>query len=180
VAIATGERLTVRPLPPEFEVLFRDHYEFVHRTAYRVTGSFEDAEDVIQTLFMRLCRRELPAEVASNPRGYLYRSAVNIALDVIRTRRRHPADNDEWELLNLPATASSSRGEEELFGRLRTALADLPSKAAEILILRHVHGYTDSEIGKLLGVSRSAIAVRLFRSRAQLRRALRGREGKTS
>lgn len=161
-------------------MLFRDHYEFVHRTAYRVTGNFEDAEDVIQTLFMRLCRRELPAEITSNPRAYLYRSAVNIALDVIRTRRRHPADSDEQELLNLPATASSSRGEEELTDRLRAALADLPSKAAEILILRHVHGYTDAEIAKLLSVSRSAIAVNLFRSRARLRRALRGREGKTS
>jgi RNA polymerase sigma-70 factor (ECF subfamily) len=135
---------------------------------------------VIQTLFMRLCRRELPPELAENPRGYLYRSAVNIALDVIRTRRRHPAENDELALLNVPSRESSSRGEEELFERLRAALADLPAKAAEILILRHVHGYTDVEIAKLLGVSRSAIAVNLFRSRARLRRALRGLKGRTA
>jgi len=178
VPIAASERLKTRPLPAEFEVLFRDHYEFVHRTAYRVTGNFADAEDVVQTLFMRLCRYQLPPAIASNPRAYLYKAAMNVALDVIRTRRRRPAESDDEELLNVPSETSSSHGQDEVFGRLRAALADLPPKAAEILVLRHVHGYTDLEISKFLGVSRSAIAVNLFRSRARLRHALRGREGK--
>ena len=167
----TSETLN-RPLPAEFEVLFQDHYEFVHRTAYRVTGNFADAEDVIQTLFLRLCRRELPPALLANPRGYLYRAAVNIALDVLRTRRRHPADGDDWEMANVVAESQASRGEEEMFERLRVALAALKPRAAEILILRHVHGYTDSDIARLLGVSRSAIAVSLFRSRLQLRRSI--------
>jgi RNA polymerase sigma factor (sigma-70 family) len=173
VPIATDETLKSRSLPSEFEALFRDHYDFVHRTAYRVTGNFADAEDVLQTLFMRLCRRELPAEICANPRGYLYRAAVNIALDVIRTRRRHPAENDEQRLGNLAATASMSRGEEDLHDELRRALADLRPAAAEILILRHVHGYADVEIAKLLGLSRSAVAVSLFRSRLKLRSAIK-------
>lgn len=173
MAIATGETLKTRPLPAEFETLFRDHYEFIHRTAYRVTGNFADAEDVIQTLFLRLCRRELPSEISANPRGYLYRAAVNIALDVIRTRRRHPADNDDQGLGNLAAVAPMSRGEEELQDQLRRALADLKPAAAEILILRHVHGYADFEIAKLLGLSRSAVAVSLFRSRLKLKRAIK-------
>ena len=80
--IATREALKTLPLPAEFEALFLEHYDFVHRTAYRVTGNFADAEDVIQTLFLRLCRRELPAELRTNPRGYLYRAAVNASLDV--------------------------------------------------------------------------------------------------
>jgi RNA polymerase sigma-70 factor (ECF subfamily) len=168
----TSETLTTRPLSPEFDVLFREHYEFVHRTAYRVTGNFADAEDVIQTLFLRLCRRELPSALVVSPRAYLYRAAVNIALDVLRTKRRHPADGEDWEMLNAPADSQASRGEEELYDRLRIALAELKPRAAEILILRHVHGYADSEIATLLGVSRSAIAVSLFRSRLQLRRSI--------
>jgi DNA-directed RNA polymerase specialized sigma24 family protein len=70
LCLATGETLKTRPLPTEFEALFRYHYEFVHRTAYRVTGNFADAEDVIQTLLLRLSRRELSSEIAANPRGY--------------------------------------------------------------------------------------------------------------
>ena len=170
--IATSETLKKQPLPAEFETLFRDHYEFVHRTAYRVTGNFADAEDVIQTLFLRLCRRELPSELAANPRGYLYRGAVNIALDVIRTRRRHPEENNDQALMNFAAGAPVSRGEEDLHDKLRRAIADLKPSAAEILILRHVHGYADAEIAKLLGLSRSAVAVNLFRSRLKLKRAI--------
>jgi RNA polymerase sigma-70 factor (ECF subfamily) len=174
VPLATGEELKTHPLPAEFEALFRDHYEFVHRTAYRVTGNFADAEDVIQTLFLRLCRRELSAEIRANPRGYLYRAAVNISLDVIRTRRRHPEENDDAGLLNVAVRDPLSRGEQELHEQLRRALADLSPAAAEILILRHVHGYTDFEVAKLLGMSRSAVAVSLFRTRLKLRLAIKG------
>jgi RNA polymerase sigma-70 factor (ECF subfamily) len=174
VLIATSEELKAAPLPAEFEALFLEHYDFVHRTAYRVTGNFADAEDVIQTLFLRLCRRELPLELKSNPRGYLYRAAVNGALDVIRTKRRHPADGDNEAILNAPARQEPSRGEEELFERLRRALTELKPKAAEILILHHVHGYSDFEIAKLLETSRSAVAVSLFRSRLKLRHSIRG------
>ena len=174
MSIATSEALKTRPLPAEFEALFRDHYAFVHRTAYRVTGNFADAEDVIQTLFLRLCRRDLPPDIMSNPRGYLHRAAVNIALDVIRTRRRHPADNDDHKLSNVASHVPISRGEEELHYRLRSALADLKPAAAEILILRHVHGYSDAEIAKLMGSSRSAVAVSLFRSRLKLKRTIKG------
>jgi RNA polymerase sigma-70 factor (ECF subfamily) len=175
VLIATREVLKTLPLPAEFEALFLEHYDFVHRTAFRVTGNFADAEDVIQTLFLRLCRRELPAELKANPRGYLYRAAVNGALDVLRTKRRHPAESDDQGVLNAPAQQEASRGEEELFERLRVALAELKPRAAEILILHHVHGYTDFEIAKLLGISRSAAAVSLFRSRMKLRRSIKGR-----
>ena len=58
--------------------------------------------------------------------------------------------------------------------RLRDALAELNPKAVEILILRHVHGYSDAEIAKLLRTSRGTIAVSLFRTRARLRKSIRG------
>jgi RNA polymerase sigma factor (sigma-70 family) len=57
---------------------------------------------------------------------------------------------------------------------LTRALTELKPKAAEILILNHVHGYTDFEIAKLLNTSRGAVAVSLFRSRLKLRRSIRG------
>jgi hypothetical protein len=52
-------------LPREFERIFREHYEFVHRTAQRITGSSQDAEDVLQTLFLRAISAEVRAEVNS-------------------------------------------------------------------------------------------------------------------
>ena len=62
--IATNTILTVRQLPEEFESIFREHSEFVYRTAYRVTGSAEDAEDVMQTVFLKMLRKRTFRDIA--------------------------------------------------------------------------------------------------------------------
>jgi RNA polymerase sigma factor (sigma-70 family) len=60
-----------------------------------------------------------------------------------------------------------------------SALAELPQKMAEIVVLRHVEGYDNREIAKLIGTSRGAVAVMLFRARARLKKVIEYRmEGK--
>jgi len=161
--IATATLLKAQQLPEEFEAIFREHSEFVYRTAYRVTGSEQDAEDVLQTLFLRLLRSPLPPDVQKSPRAYLYRAAVNTALNVVRSRK-HQVLTDDIE----DAPWNTPFREE-----LRIALAELKPRAAEIFILRYVHGYSDVEIGQLLGTSRGTIAISLFRSRSRLRKSIR-------
>src|SRR5689334_22498890 len=56
----------------EFEDLFREHYLLVYRTACVITGSPEDAEDVLQTIFLRLMRRAARLDIYKNPKGYFY------------------------------------------------------------------------------------------------------------
>src|SRR6185436_7535468 len=82
------------PLEQEFDRIFREHYPLVFRTAYGVTGSPEDAEDVVQTIFLRLLRREFLPECMSDPRAYLYRAAVNLSLNVVKARQRHVLTDD--------------------------------------------------------------------------------------
>ena len=53
-----------------------------------MTGRHEDAEDVLQTIFHRLAKQETAPDLLKNPKAYLYRSAVNVSLNVIRSRRR--------------------------------------------------------------------------------------------
>jgi RNA polymerase sigma factor (sigma-70 family) len=61
---------------------------------------------------------------------------------------------------------------------LREAMAKLKPKTVEILILRHVHGYTNAEIAKFLGTTRATIAVSLFRARARIRKLMKSCGGK--
>src|SRR5690349_8480293 len=70
-----------RPGDPGLEQIFLEHKELVFRAAYRVTGNASDAEDVLQTVFLRLARLEKFPEIA-NLAGYLHRSAVNASLDL--------------------------------------------------------------------------------------------------
>src|SRR5439155_19395653 len=71
---------------PELEEVFRAHQGCVLKAAYRITGSMADAEDVSQTVFLRLARGAVDQGRISNLQSYLHRSAVNAALDLIRSR----------------------------------------------------------------------------------------------
>jgi RNA polymerase sigma-70 factor, ECF subfamily len=177
--IATTTIRTVRRLPERFESIFREHSEFVYRTAYRVTGSEEDAEDVMQTLFLKLLRSPLPPDIQEKPRAYLYRAAVNTALNVVRSKK-HQVLTDRTEVFESTAPWRESNRDEGIHESLRMAIAELNPKAAEIFILRYVHGYSDSEIGALLGTSRGTIAISLFRSRSRLRKSIRSYQGEKS
>src|SRR5262252_4958044 len=72
----------------EFEEIFREHSRMVYRTAYTITGNHQDADDVLQNIFLTLLERRQPANLGTNPRGYLYRAAVNMSLTTIRSKKR--------------------------------------------------------------------------------------------
>jgi RNA polymerase sigma-70 factor (ECF subfamily) len=157
----------------ELESIFRAHYRMAYRTAYGITGSSEDAEDVVQTIFLRLIRREFPPDLLKKPAAYLYRAAVNLSLNTIRGRKRSIV-NGVSVLLETQPALSESDSAEEIHRRLYEAVAELTPESAQILILRYVHEYSDAEIARLLGTSRGTIAVSLYRSRRRLRKLMRG------
>src|SRR5215831_20326741 len=85
---ATLPRMTAGELK-QFEDLFQEHHQLVYRTARVITGCREDAEDVLQTVFLRLIRKAVPPSFHKNPKGYFYRAAVNLSLNAVRSRSRH-------------------------------------------------------------------------------------------
>ena len=107
----------------------------------------------------------------------MYRAAVNEAVSVVRSRRRLLLKADPVELEKLLENPGSNR-KPVLQGEFLKTIAHLGKSAVEILILRYEHNYTDAEIAKLLGTSRSAIAVRLYRARARLKKFMEKRHDK--
>jgi len=160
------------PLEREFEELFREHSQMLYRTAYSLLDNAADAEDVLQTLFLRLLRNGLPSGSQKNVRGYLYRAAVNLSLDTIRSRKRHE-HTDDADRVEAPSETVDSDSLEETHRRLADALVELNPEAAQILVLKYVHSYKDADIAKVLGTSRGAIAMRLLRSRSRLKKLMR-------
>src|SRR6476469_751856 len=89
----------------DLERIFREHHAMVFRAAYRITGNANDAEDVLQTVFLRMVKRDPGAEPVGNMTSFLHRSAVNAALDLVRSRaniRNIPLDELE-PVLSEPA-----------------------------------------------------------------------------
>jgi len=171
-------RISGRPLPEDFERIFNENHALVYRVAYRITGNNEDAEDVLQTLFLRLLRREVLPDIERNPKAYMHRAAINISLDIVKSRARsvatgdveeHIADKQQQQPDRMPAFRVQDW--------LREALSELNPKAAEIFVLKHVEGYDNSEIAQMLGTSRGTVAVLLFRARARLKKSVKKRLG---
>lgn len=157
---------------PELERLFREHHARVLRAAYRITGSMADAEDVAQAVFLRIAHAGRPD--VSNEESYLYRAAINGALDLLRRRVRENAVELDCD---FPAGAHSGPDKQceagELRSWLRNALARLDPKAAEMFVLRYVEDCNLGEIARALNTSRAVVAVILHRTRTRLRNDFR-------
>jgi RNA polymerase sigma-70 factor (ECF subfamily) len=167
------------PLADELDEVFREHSRLVYRTAFSVTASAQDAEDIVQTLFLQLLRRGFPPDFRKNPRGYLYRAAINRALNVVKSRRRRESVVDaarRHAATDSPTTADGPEHETDLQRRLVAAIAQLNPRAVEMLVLRYEHDASEAEIGRLLGTSRAVVAVTLFRARARLKKLLRSKD----
>jgi RNA polymerase sigma-70 factor (ECF subfamily) len=184
VQAAAYETTTLTSPPGALEALFREHHGAVYRAAYRVTGNAMDAEDVLQTVFTRLLRREEQPDLSESAGSYLHRAAVNAALDLMRRRKRaRKVDLDEVGESLVDSSdpgPERTRGSRELKTRLREAMARLSPRQAEIFTLRYLEGLGNLEIAKMLGASQTSIAVLLHRARHRLQKELGSLEGEMS
>jgi RNA polymerase sigma-70 factor, ECF subfamily len=154
----------VKP-PPGFQDLYQRYSEAVYRTALRVTGNAADAEDVLQTVFLRLMRGGAAPDPAKSPEQYLRRAATNAAIDLIR-RKNWLSETAIDE--TYPARENSALLKE----RLRRALAKLPAEDAELFALCYLEGYSYDELAAQFNLERGTVASRLSRTRAILRQSL--------
>ena len=175
--------------------LYTAYHADVLRAAHRVTGNLQDAEDVVQTVFLRLARGKngsaesnaasktpsassmttTPLSGVKNPGGYLQRAAVNAALDLVRARGRRPVialDPSHAAQSGTGSSSAASLADSALRARLLEAVTSLHPRTAEIFALRYFEEFTNRQIADMLGISQSSIGVSLHRARVQLRRAL--------
>ena len=169
-AVATLPEAPILRSPVGLEQLFRDHHALVFRAAYRVTGNASDAEDVLQTVFMRLAGRDASALPVENQDGYLRRAAVNAALDVTRRRGRSREDSADDA---MPDRGQPEPDRQELRDCLRQAIARLAPREAEVFTLRFLEGYSNTEIARMLDLSRVSVAVIVHRARHRLQQEIR-------
>jgi RNA polymerase sigma factor (sigma-70 family) len=149
-----------------FAELYERHYEAVFRAALRVTGNPADAEDVLQTVFLRIIAREArggDVEDVAMPAAYFRRAAVNAAVDVLR-RRELRADS----VYDDSAPHAAVQSHLLLKERLRRAIAALDSEDASLFLLRHVEGLSIEELSGLFEIQKNNVTVRLHRIRLRL------------
>jgi RNA polymerase sigma-70 factor (ECF subfamily) len=160
----------------QLEELFRAHQVCVLKAAYRVTGSMADAEDVSQSVFLRLARGAFDPGRISNMESYLRRAAVNAALDLIRSRGDReivPVETADEQQSNSGVSPERAVSSLEIKNWLRRQLATLNPRAAEMFALRYLEGLDNPEIAVTMNISQAVVAVTLHRTRARLKKGLR-------
>jgi RNA polymerase sigma-70 factor (ECF subfamily) len=146
-----------------FAELYERHYKAVFRAALRVTGNSADAEDVLQTVFLRVMARRGDVEDVVLPAAYFRRAAVNAAVDVLRRRelRAEGVYDDQ-------APHVAARPPVLLKERLRRAIAAVDSEDASLFLLRHVEGLSIEELSGMFRMEKNNVTVRLHRIRLRL------------
>lgn len=142
--------------------LFRQYKDSVYRLALSLTGSVQDAEDVTQTVFLKLLETK-PALEAGRERTWLFQVAANECRSLWRRLSRRRTEPLEAAL--TVAAPEADRAVLEAVGRLK------PGDRA-VLYLFYYEGYSARETGELLGISQSAVTTRLQRARQKLKTIL--------
>jgi RNA polymerase sigma-70 factor (ECF subfamily) len=174
--INTGPKVAKNESVRELESLFQAHHGRVFRTAHRITGSAADAEDVLQTVFLRLVKGQDDYDLSRNPEAYLSRAAINASLDLLRSRSRSKLVG--LDDVNTDALASGFRNPElahadkELQVLVRQAVSRLGKTAGEMFVLRYYEGFDNKEIAVLLNTSPLVVGVVLHRARTKLRKEI--------
>lgn len=158
----------IREIPGEarhnFEALMAEHRPRVLRTAYRLLGRMEDAQDVCQEVFLRLLKHLDTLDAP--PQAWLYRVTVNLCYD---QHRRRPAIVDtEFEHPD-PAPRIDRVLEMDERKRLLTAgLTRLTERERSCIVLRDIEGLPTGEVAAVLGVEEITIRTHCARARAKL------------
>ena len=164
-----------------FRALVERHSRAVYRLAFRMTGSAQDAEDVVQETFLRAYRQLARFESRANFGTWLHRIAVNCSIDLIRSRPHREASHDVADLEQFGAGEAADAGRPsperlmlsaEVQERISTAMSALSAMERAAFTLRHFEGRSIDEISLSLGLKTNATKHSIFRAVRKMRSAL--------
>lgn len=153
----------------ELTDLYERHVATVYRLCYTLLRSVPDAEDAVQSVFVKLMESGLRFENPAHERAWLITTAKNHCLDQLR----HWWRRKRVDLESVPEAAEPDRAE----GReLLEKLLALPAKYKLVLYLFYYEGYSSAEIAQLLGTNDNTVRTRLRTGRRKLKISLEGEQ----
>jgi RNA polymerase sigma-70 factor (ECF subfamily) len=173
--------------PEAFEILIRKYEKKMFNTAYRMTGSYEDACEVVQDAFVSAYKNLEDFEGRSRFSTWLFAIAVNLSRNRIRrTRERavyEQASLDDpiptrdgkvqAEHHSLEPTVLEELERKEVRQKVQECISGLELEFRDVIVLRDIQGFSYEEIGEVLHIAEGTVKSRLFRGRESLRNCLK-------
>ena len=153
-----------------FKVLLTRYHRPIYNAAYRVLGNAEDARDITQTVFLKIIERLHEYDPQHKFFSWIYRIAINEALNLLRRDRRdEPLDDDAQ--FEGPDSCNPERhlNDMQVSSQVQAALMRLKPEDRAVLTLRHFSECSYVEIGDILGLEEKTVKSRLFEARGRLK-----------
>jgi RNA polymerase sigma-70 factor (ECF subfamily) len=174
--VTTSERPPAGGHPAWLVELFQANVSAAFNVAYRLVWNRADAQDVVQSSFIKATRSISQLRDASKARGWLLSITYREALMVLRLRRDLPTDPFALpERVGQQPTPEDQFLQHELAEEIRTAIDHLPEVLRTAFVLRDVEELPMSEVAEVLDIGASAAKMRVARARELLRISLTGR-----
>lgn len=174
-ALATPDT-RVSPEAALLEEMVQAHLDPLYRTALRLTGRPQDAEDLVQETFLRAWRSLHTYRAGTNPKAWLFRILHNAHIDRYRASTRTVPTVDEIEgqdpAFVVTETPETLVADTVMEAEVRDALMKLPEVFRACVVLADLEGFSYQEIAETLGIPRGTVMSRLFRGRRAMRKAL--------
>jgi len=166
-----------------FDYLMSKYQSRIYALLYNMTSNKEDAEDLLQDVFLKVYKALPKFKGNSSFYTWIYRIGVNTAINYVKKRKRKQGlslDHLDLGLERDPAlvqmasleTPDRNLGLKELQLKLNTALQTLSEKHRSVVVMHDIQGLPHHEIGEILGVSSGTVRSRLFYARQQLQSQL--------
>ena len=149
-----------------FEQIYRNHSRPVYGFCLRMLNHKEDAEDVVQTVFLKLYRSIHQFRQNAALGTYIMSIARNACYDKLNQRQRHHADELNEEEMHISNTPLYEHPD------IESAISTLPVRMRECFVLFAVEGYPQEEIAKILDVKLGTVKAMTFQARKKIRAML--------
>lgn len=153
-----------------FESLVRQYQKMIHSLAFRMSGSWADAQDLAQETFIQAYRQIGNFRGDSQFSSWLYRIAVNQCINAGKRTQRQARLGDEWK---LRVTETVTIEDIEIAQRVQEALQQLNPKQRAAVVLTTYEGHSHGAASKIMGCSETTVSWYLFTARAKLKSLLR-------
>ena len=151
----------------KFEILYGKYKNLMYHVAYQILRNREDSEDAVQQAFFSIIKiiDKIKGSECPETKSLVVIITERKAIDILRTSHRDQLLPLNEEILGVSVPLPGDNG-------LADALAALPARYREILLLRFDNGYSARELSSLLGISESGIRKLIGRARAALKKEL--------
>jgi RNA polymerase sigma-70 factor (ECF subfamily) len=153
-----------------FEELYQQHAARLYNLAYRMAGTANDAEDLLQDIFLLAYRKVGSFRGESSLGTWLYRLAMNHCLDVLRSRQSRmgqQTDSLDEEAAPVPTAAPALGAVSRI--DLERAIGRLPQACRAAFLLHDVEGFGHHEVGAILGISEGTSKSQVHKARLRIR-----------